>query len=96
MKKRFLFLTLSCILYLIITSCSGAKYEYTLKYVVFYPGFNDAVTVKNNKGYYMGSDMGSNYIHSYDGKYVYDGSAPYKILKYNSREIKEDSNLNEK
>ena len=77
----FIVLILVCFL----ISCSTKKNkEYTLKYVVFYPGYRDTVIVKNNKGFYWGSNRGSNYINngSITSPNVYDGSAPFKVLKY--------------
>ena len=61
---------------------------YTLKYVVFYPNYNDTVTVTNHGGYYWNSDRGTNYIknESITGRNVYSGSAPYKILSYTLEE----------
>lgn len=66
-----------------IVSCSDNTYY--LKYVVFYPNYNDTVSVSNvGEGYYWNCDRGNNYIKegSITGPTVYAGSAPYKILSY--------------
>lgn len=71
---------------MLLSSCSGITEDriYTLKYVVFYPGYRDTVTVSNSRGYYCGSDRGTNYIRegSISGPAVYDNSAPYKVISY--------------
>ncbi len=58
---------------------------YTLTYVVFYPTYNDTVTVSNNKGYAFYSIAGTNFIReegSTFGTLIYSGSAPCKALSY--------------
>ena len=66
--------------------CEDENTTYTLKYVVFYPGYQDTVIVSNHCGYFFGSDRGTNFIK--DGrsptnpKNIYNNSAPYKILFY--------------
>ena len=72
-----------------IVSHPCKKKEYTLTYVVFYPGYPDTITVHNNAGYNYYSYQGSNYIKDYSSNLdIYNGSAPFKVLRYSSRIIK--------
>jgi len=82
MKK----LILMILVLISIVSCNSNKI-YTLKYVVFYPNYNDTITISNDDEYYWNSDRGTNYIKegSITGPTVYTGSAPYKILSYTSK-----------
>lgn len=83
MKKVFLFL----LFLMFLTSCEieDPNTTWELKYVVFYPNFNDTVIITNHKGFYWSSDRGSNYIKdgpSITSLDIYHGSAPYKIIYY--------------
>lgn len=66
-------------------SCTSDKI-YTIKYVVFYPNYNDTVTDTNDNTYYWNSSKGTNYIKigGMTGSTVYSGSAPYKVLSCTS------------
>ena len=78
MKKILVLLIIT----ILLISCSQNKSKtYTLKYVVFYPNYNDTVTVSGFKRYHWGGDRGSNYIYS-GSISIYDNSAPFKILSY--------------
>ena len=75
----------------------GCEYDdpnvtYTLKYVVFYPDFNDTIIAQNHKGFYWFSQEGTNSIKNGPSitspRTLYSGSAPYKILSYTKRNEK--------
>ena len=82
--KRFI---LMVFILISIISCNSNKI-YTLEYVVFYPNYNDTITISNDDEYYWSSDRGTTYIKegSITGSTVYKGSAPYKILSYTSKQ----------
>ena len=87
MKKLILIL----LTILTLNSCTEDKSKtYTLKYVVFYPNYNDTVEVKSTYRFRFNSVHGSNYIDTGDTIYdqVYNNSAPYKILNYTVKENK--------
>jgi hypothetical protein len=72
----------------------GCEYDdpnvtYTLKYVVFYPNYNDTLIATNHRGFFWSCDRGNNYIKNgstmTSAKTLYSGSAPYKILSYTKR-----------
>ncbi len=67
---------------ILLMSCEDRTYK--LKYVVFYPNYNDTVTLTSTTEFYWGSQKGTNYIKkgSLTGSDYYSGSAPYKILQY--------------
>lgn len=77
---------LTILLIAILFSSCGDKEDkiYTLKYVVFYPNYNDTVIISNSRGYCFGSDRGTNYIRigSPVGITEYENSAPYKVISY--------------
>lgn len=68
----------------LLISCEHENRTYTLKYVVFYPNYNDTVTITSDTKFYWGCDRGNNYIKKggITGSDYYAGSAPYKILEY--------------
>lgn len=85
--KKFLFSIL------LLAGCSEPEIPreektYSLKYVVFYPGYTDTLESTNKTGYYWYSSDGTNYIcdgpNSLNG-YLYKSTAPFKILSYTSK-----------
>lgn len=72
-----------------LSSCTEDKSKtYTLKYVVFYPNYNDTVEVVSNDPINDQSTKGTNSIWTGCCKYYYNNTAPYKILSYTVKENK--------
>lgn len=74
----------------VFISCQEPEYKYTIKYVIYYPGYPDTVINQSYYPYYWSSDRDSNYIkiRTITGKNIYRGSAPFKILSYIKAPIK--------
>lgn len=71
------------ILVLFLASCCGDGERYEVTYVVFYPNYNDTLTIETIGYPYVFSNRGSNYLKSgcISGSNYYAGSSPFKILK---------------
>jgi hypothetical protein len=85
MKQGLIFLAFITLMCSILAySVFHKDSEHTLTYVIYYPNYNDTVTVSCDDSYFWSCDRGTNYIKEggITGTTVYSGSAPYKILSY--------------
>jgi hypothetical protein len=76
---------------LLLSSCSSEEDKsksYELTYVVFYPNYVDTVKMSGYGECYWFGREGTNYIRNTNSHYIYNGSAPYKILSYTVKENK--------
>ena len=81
---KYLILLLICILSFV--SC-GEGDNYYVKYVVFYPSYNDTISsvYRLHSAPYVSSYQGSNRIEGRGGT-IYQTSAPIKLLDYRKLE----------
>jgi len=78
----------------LLNSCESDNLNknWELKYIIFYPNNNDTVIAINHRGFYWGSNNGTNYIKNgpsiTSSEYLYNANSPYKIIYYISYELK--------